>query len=367
MAKGRPLRLRPLGIMDVLDETIELYRSNFWLLVGITAIVQIPTVLLNPMQNLSSMLTKTDTRGIIELIGAVVLWFLLFAVVAIPLMTGVLTGAISERYLSRQTTIIDSYKRILRSGTFARLIWANVIIAGLLTAYYSLVGGIILAILFGMGAFSGSQPSPPAEVIGVILIVLLIMAAIVPLVWFAIATTLTPAAVVVESLRPWQAVKRSLALTKGMIWSIIAASLILGIAVAILQSLLVAPFQAIIMLPQMMKGAGASPTGVPFWFSLVNAIVAAILGPLTYIVYVLFYYDARVRKEGFDLIMLAEQLDSGGHPGLSFGESVHPQERDESWRTTELIQPPNDEAFTPVDLPADEPDEPVEPPKDEPV
>ena len=379
MAKGRPLRLRPLGIMDVLDETIELYRSNFLILVGITAIMQIPITLLNPMQDVSSLAAGSmDPAAMGGIMAAFVLWIVLYVVVVTPVLTGTLTGAISERYLSRQTTIVDSYKRVLKFATFKELIKANFYVMLGLALYYIAI--VVVAMLFavGLGAMTGFDSGPSAIV--VVVLVLMGIAAVIPMIWFWIGVQLAPAIIVVESSRGWDAIKRSLALTKGMIWSILVAYAIAFIVIMILQAVLTAPLQ-FFLLPQMMGSAGSGSVQMPFWFSLAQAILGSVFAPLVHIVIVLFYYDARVRKEGFDLVMLAEQLDSGARPGISFGETTHPQERDESWRRTEpglpaqppkntppdLTAPPNDSPEANAQPPKDEAGEPTEQPKDEPV
>jgi len=38
-----PLRLRPLEIGDLLDETFRMYRRHFWLFAGISALLAIPS------------------------------------------------------------------------------------------------------------------------------------------------------------------------------------------------------------------------------------------------------------------------------------------------------------------------------------
>ncbi len=39
-----------------------------------------------------------------------------------------------------------------------------------------------------------------------------------------------------------------------------------------------------------------------------TALAAVFVGPITYIGVTLLYYDARIRKEGFDIEMLARSL-----------------------------------------------------------
>ena len=57
-----------------------------------------------------------------------------------------------------------------------------------------------------------------------------------------------------------------------------------------------------------MPGAAIDPNNSFIYDQLSSAIAAIFVGPITYIGVTLLYYDARIRKEGFDIEMLASSL-----------------------------------------------------------
>lgn len=101
-----------MGVGDILDETIRLYRQNFRTFVGIAAVLQIPLVILQLGQ--SAIIGPTGasllTPGGDVQIGAFIFYlFSSFAMIFIGvfvsvMMQGALAGAISQRYLGRAAT-----------------------------------------------------------------------------------------------------------------------------------------------------------------------------------------------------------------------------------------------------------------------
>ena len=55
-------------------------------------------------------------------------------------------------------------------------------------------------------------------------------------------------------------------------------------------------------------GAAIDPNNIFVFDQVASAIAAVFVGPITYIGVTLLYYDIRIRKEGFDIEMLARSL-----------------------------------------------------------
>ena len=99
-------RMRPMGIADILDETVELYKTSFVLLVGIAAVMHVPYSILTQYATVHMIgMTALPTNGktptpsdIFPMLGMLILSYL-YLLVAAPFVTGALTYAISERYL----------------------------------------------------------------------------------------------------------------------------------------------------------------------------------------------------------------------------------------------------------------------------
>jgi hypothetical protein len=100
-----------------------------------------------------------------------------------------------------------------------------------------------------------------------------------------------------------EALRRSWDLTRGFRWKalglwVIVLALIAGLVIG-------AGFLAALVEALLGKGEALS--------TVVVALVSLLVYPLLSCVFTLFYYDLRVRKEGFDLEMLSQQLRAAAH------------------------------------------------------
>jgi hypothetical protein len=111
------LDLRPLSLGEILDRTFSLYRRNFLLFVGITAIPQLMVLAFNLAQMLwkGSMASKA-TPGQMIAMGATLLVVGLVGVivyfVALLFAHGATVYAVSDLYLGRSTSIGASLRRM---------------------------------------------------------------------------------------------------------------------------------------------------------------------------------------------------------------------------------------------------------------
>ncbi|MCE5321872.1 glycerophosphoryl diester phosphodiesterase membrane domain-containing protein [bacterium] len=324
---NRNRRLRPLGITDILDETVDLYKTNFALLIGISAVLYVPYILLSsllPQPKDEAMFNPYNWLGI-AILGV------LFYVVINPLVTGALTFAISERYLDRQTTISDCYRRVSRPGVLLRFIGATVI-TGL-----AILGACLLPILMigASAALMAWLKTGMAIGIGAILIIAGFAAFILPI-WLGLRFTLVSPAFFIESEHAMLAIDRSWRLMKGNALKALGLLAIAGIVVAVIQGIVVGPVS---LLAAFSSRGGADPN---WWMTaisaILNTVVSTLLLPVSSIVMILLYYDVRIRKEGFDLELLANELDQktrelSAHDITSLPQeqtypSVEPEKRD---------------------------------------
>jgi len=254
------LDLRPLSLGDILDRTFSLYRRHFLLFIGIAGIPQLLVLVFSLAQTLFSWSTTdilTGTRNVG--MGIVVLIvYLLVAVFAYLYSQGGTMLAISELYLGRTTTITESLRNV--SGEVWSL-FGLVILSGL-----AIVGGLILLI--------------------------------VPGIYVACRLLVCLPAAVIEKRGPSEALSRSFGLTKdfaGRAVVILVLFVVLTYAASLLFTL-----PAVIALATRVGGSGM----IRFWtaVSQVGASVGSVLiTPILRIATAVFYFDLRVRKEGFDL------------------------------------------------------------------
>lgn len=242
--------LRAMEYGDILDEMFDLYKNHFLLFVGIAAVVHLPISLIG------GLLTDSTLRSV-------------FGILTLPLyfvVTAASTLAVSQAYLGHTTTIAESYKTV--GGK----------IIGLIAA-------MILASLVVFGGF-----------------LLLIVPGIIFMFWY----TFISQVVVIEGESGWEACKRSRELAGGQWLRIFVLGLLTSLIVWIGSAILVGP---ITFLAAMGKSSGASPAGpLAVILGVVQGISQSLLTPIQTIAFVLLYYDIRVRKEGFDLELLAANI-----------------------------------------------------------
>ncbi len=301
-------RFRAMSVGELLDATFSLYRRNFLLIAAISAVVQLPyaairfvllqvsgfAALQNALSSISSN-TRTITGAQLQTLQSFFVNFLVVdsvllvisVLIVLPLAEAATTRAVSDRYLDRPASVGSSYAAAVRR--LGALVLQSLI---LIFGFVVLFGVAVLAVvLLDLAA------GPIGAVIG--LIAFLLPAMVVVVVVY-VRTSLAPPAIVLENLSGWRGLVRSWRLVKGLSWRIfgirVLVVLIAGIIEAVLGGLLG------------LAGAGLDTNGRLIVQQIVGAFTAVFIGPITYIAVTLLYYDTRIRKEGFDIEMLAQSL-----------------------------------------------------------
>lgn len=263
--------LRPLSLGEILDRTFSLYRDNFLLFFGITAIPQLLILALHLIQ-----LTFTGTIGTVRvspsptvLSGseagvalALGLLGLLVYLIAYLFAQGGTVFAVSELYMGRATTIADSLRRMRGQAMN----------------------------LFGVTLLNGLA-------VGVAAILL-----IVPGVWLACRLITCVPAALLEDLGARDSLERSYRLTEDYAGRAFVIYLVYFVIAIIAASLFMFPFD-------FMLGFSAvrHPDSIRMWAALAqmgNAVAETLVTPILLIATAVFYYDLRVRKEAFDLQLM---------------------------------------------------------------
>jgi hypothetical protein len=261
--------LRPLRVGEILDAGIKVYLANWRTLMGLTATIVVPFQILSAVVLLSTVSNGGDVpRGAFAAGGSnsastgasVVL--LVTGILVGVLTTAACVKAVSDAYLSEPSGIGVSLRFALRRA--GPLLW--------------------LQILFFCGL--------------VIAFVLLIVPGIYLYAAWAVATP----ALIVEGCPAVRALGRSRRLVKGRWWStagvLLVANVLISIVSGIVQGVLVG-----------ITVASTSSAVVAVALVSLSAAVSAVLTrPFQAGVTTVLYYDLRVRHEGFDMVLLAEQL-----------------------------------------------------------
>lgn len=252
-----PPTLRPLSVGEILDVSFTLYRRHFVPLATVALICSGLPVLLS--------LFIEAAGGMLRNLPLTLAYYIIFAVLS-AIATAATVFIVSESYLGRPLGAWDALARA------TPLLWGLIVCS------------ILLALVVGLGFLLFFIP-------GVILICGLLLA--------------FPALVLEPGATPVAALSRSWTLTRGFRWRMFALLVTLAI-------LLYIPIVAIGALAALFLPSGAASTGITA--SLVALAVAGVvqmfLYPLFYCVLTVAYYDLRVRKEGFDLEVLASTLQT---------------------------------------------------------
>lgn len=144
------------------------------------------------------------------------------------------------------------------------------------------------------------------SIILVVGIVLGFVALIVPGIWLAIAWSVAYPVMLVEGTGGFGALKRSFKLVEGHWWATCGRLLVAYILVQVITTVAALIF----LIP---AGAIVDDTsfGALVLESAANFVASLVTTPFIAAVVMLVYFDLRVRKEGFDLALLAERMGGG--------------------------------------------------------
>jgi uncharacterized membrane protein len=323
-------QLRPLGLGEILDRTAELYRNNFLLFAGIAAIFAGATLCAEMLQLcIQAMLgyPHIDPRMQWAVVGLTVASVLVVLLVA-GLSIAAITRAVAWIYLGEPTTIRAATASIV--PRMRRYLWVMTIAGfrawGPLAVIYAAFIGVIFA-YFPKGflvnpAIAHGTPQSQTALIAMGLSFLILGPLFLLTVTYGIVMSLRYSlavpACVVEELPARQAIKRSIELSKGARGSIFVLGLLVGVIRIVLGVLLSLPF-----IIYSFKHIGHA---IPIWMMAVQQIAAFVVNTLIGPVYstglTLFYYDQRVRKEGFDIEWMMRSAGLIQQAGLTAAE--HP-------------------------------------------
>lgn len=270
MSATPPLRLRPLEIGDLLDETFRMYRRHFLLFAGLSVLVSIPSAALSGFFSYSlfnGLLQSTNPQqppnlSFLEptLVAAAII--LVVSIALIPFFYGAVTFAACESALGRSVT-------------------AAGVLSGVLRRYFQLLGYWLL--------------------IGVMAIAFCLL----PLwIWIWVSWVVVMPVMFIENAGLGAAMNRSWRLVDKRWWrTFLIVFLIFIVFYAVRFAL-----SAFIALGQTLLQIVVSPLVVVWISGATGVIVDSLVNPVFQIAIVLIYFDLRVRREGLDLFQLAQGL-----------------------------------------------------------
>jgi hypothetical protein len=302
------VNLRPLSLGEILDRTAQLYRENFILFAGIASVYAGVLLVLNLMQIGLAELLRQFHMARYETFATLGYAVLIFPVIVICSGAAMAANnrAVAWVNLGELATIRGAYRSIL--PRLGRYLWIMAI--AMFFAYWPfvIIYGAFFLLLFAIPGFyggtaqHGANSNPSAAIlvgIGAIGILILTLPAIIYAIWMALRYSLAIPASVVENLKARIAIRRSIDLTRGARGRIF----VLGLLIAVIQMGLVGITQLpfIFIAFKNIQQHSLLPVWVQIAQQLLAFLTTTFIGPMWATGLTLFYYDQRIRKEGFDI------------------------------------------------------------------
>ena len=296
--------LRPLGVGEKVDVAINLYLRNFGLLTRIAAVIFVPITALSFVLLLVG-LQEPSSLGSGDLalqFGDDVRRVDPVAYGLTTVIVGLLTGlgylvtiaaafrAVSDRYIDRPASASESLREGLRR--LHSTLWIGILMA---LAFFAVL------------------------VLGAIFPLLIILMSIPVILFLLVRWSVAIPALVAEGVKGTKALTRSSELVSERWWPTFGALLVGFVLISLLQFLS----------GLALGGLGSLADESLTLFVLVNALLSGLLpiviAPLQAALIAVIYYDLRVRKEAFDVELMAQSLDApGSQTGVSPASGAYP-------------------------------------------
>jgi hypothetical protein len=319
--------LHPLTLSEILDRTAQFYRSRFLLFLGIAAIpAGIMFVFAAGAFAFFAWVGANARHG--ATVADILVWTFLSvlmilvipgSIAAAAMGEAAITDAAARSFLGENLTIRSAYKGAWKRGwryTGLLILQGLVILAAPAVAFVALIAAMIAAKVSG---FAANDPSPVFGIVSVLLFSVLGAFAV----WMLLRICLAFPACVVEQTTAWKSLKRCTELSRGTRWRIFVLYLLGLVLNQILAWAVTIPIvMALAFIPGLQGKAHAQTLGLVVTFMVYGAmfVVRALTKPVYGIALTLFYFDQRIRKEGFDIEWM--MLQAGMIPTVPARKSI---------------------------------------------
>jgi len=303
MPGGTPM-LRPLSVGEILDASFKVYGRNFMTMAKAILVVAIPFSLISAIlqasvstnSSTSSRFTfSTNATTTASTSSAVASLFVaLLALVSASVSTAIIYRVVGDAYLGQP----PSWRAALGGG----LRKANSVLWLILVTLVCFAVFIFIPLILVIIAVHASVG------LGIILGVALGIPAIVACIWLAIGAQLATPSLMLEGYKGFKALRRGVALTRHHWWRCLGCLLLVGLIVGILSNI-VSGVALVLLLS--LAHSDIARTGVYFVSSVLTTVL---FSPITASALVVLSIDLRVRKEGYDIELMAQQTGGPGAP-----------------------------------------------------
>jgi hypothetical protein len=298
-------RLRPLGIGEVLDAGSKIYRARFRAQVIATTILIGTMYVLFGLAQLSvapddsefgtgfgaefgtAEVEPTTEEGLVSVVAVLLGGAMLFVITQFA--TAVAVKIVASAYLGEESTWREALRAVWSRKR--SIVWLSVLYGLFAAAAVAIV--IVLALLAALLSIGGAFAVFLAVIAGIALFVAGI--------YFYVSWMAAVPVLMTENLTAGQSLRRSRQLVRKRWWPVLFAFMLAGILASVVTWVFSAALIGIV--------AVSGNTLVENVANVtVNTVVAALTSPFIAAVVVVVYFDLRVRKEGFDLELLARSV-----------------------------------------------------------
>ena len=271
-ASTGPLPLHPMTVSDILDGAFKLLKGNLRTIAIVAAVFVVPVQLLaafvqrasgvpNLLRAFSDPSAFQSSNSSDSTVVASLIVIALGALTT-PFIAGAISRVVSASYVGATEAAPDALRAT------GRRTWA--LLASFALVHVLELVGFALCILPGLAVMTMFVMVAPA--------------------------------VVIEGLGPLRGMRRSWQLAKGRFWGTLGIVLLAALLSSVVSSALTVPFSLV--------GGLVGDFG---WIvvSIGGLLAGLVARPFVAVVATLQYYDARIRREGFDLQMLVAKLERG--------------------------------------------------------
>ena len=285
--------LRPLTTGEILDRTFFLYRSNFWLYVGLASIAAGASTLASVGRltyfRLNSPMQPSSPRamiasGVITVVG-LLLYFAVYSVTHAATVS-----AVSALYLGEETSMGAALGAV--RGHWVRYC--------LISLWQSWSGGWMFVLLIAPAVLIPMVGLKNLNGLTAFLVVFALASFVYGIIAYIRNSLAIPAAVM-ENLSVRAAMRRSKVLVAGRKGRIFLLGLLM-IALYMVAGVMQMPFALLIL-----HSRSAEHVLVQVISLLVAFLCNSLIGPVAAIALCLFYIDERVRREAFDIEFLMNE------------------------------------------------------------
>jgi hypothetical protein len=312
------LDLRPLGIGEILDRAVTLFVRRFAVLVLILAVVAIPIAVLQYASAPSTAGWLTEIQRALSLppghseeqrailrelsqknqVGAVGVLSLVLGAVLSALSTTACMIGVAQAYAGKLPSVRAVYREALRR-------WPAQLVAGVAYMGIGFILSVALVIAIVAMAFAVSVLAHSSRVLALLvgvplgLVVLAVFIGALVLLYFAAQMTL--AAIALEEPNPFRGIAHGLrrTLSPSIFWrTMLVATVVFGVSL----------IGSLILLG--IASTASILTHITALYPIIAVTGSVALNALLTTFVVIYAYDVRVRREGYDLAVAAQASQS---------------------------------------------------------